>query len=160
MFLKASRVSLTLLGQPWRLLQPWGRRQNIFSPIVLGRQPRTEPSVLHSGELSGMVLREITWKVSQSPIARAVLWTVWLLRSLQDWIERQRGKETRVVRDSCDPWESVPHVDVTELECTFKIATWQRKAVDKQVHTRSLDSVQSRVPIGCTLCDRFKYLKI
>lgn len=52
-------------------------------------------------------------------------------------------KKTRVVGDGCDPWENVCHIDVTELECTFEIATWQRKGVAKQVHTRSLDSVSA-----------------
>lgn len=49
-------------------------------------------------------------------------------------------KKSRVVRDLRDLWDNVHHIDVTELECTFKIATWQREAVDKQVHTQSLDS--------------------
>lgn len=55
-------------------------------------------------------------------------------------------KKTRVVGDVCDPWENVRNMDVTELECTFEIAIWQREAVDKQVHTQSLDSV------GTTYC--------
>lgn len=46
-----------------------------------------------------------------------------------------RGKDQG---GQCDPWEDVRSTDVTEVECTFKIATWQRKAVDKQAHALSL----------------------
>lgn len=104
-----------------------------------------------------MVLREITCKVSQSPIARAFYGEFGCYEARRTEL-RGREEKDQGGRDGRDPWENVHHIDVTELECTFEIATWQREGVDKQVHTRSLDSVLATYWLY--LCDKFKYLKI
>lgn len=87
-----------------------------------------------------MVLMEITWKVSHSSIPGCFVESLVATKPSSLSREAER-KKSRVVRDLRDLWDNVHHIDVTELECTFKIATWQREAVDKQVHTQSLDSV-------------------
>lgn len=89
-----------------------------------------------------MVLMEITWKVSHRSSAR--LFVESLVATKPSRLNREaERKKTRVVGDVCDPWENVPQHGCHRIGMYFRDSNL---AVDKQVHTQSLDSV------GTTYC--------